>query len=54
MLNGGRLEVCDPAHLPAGIYAKEALPKLGAWDTLSPTLAAAEDVRVALALVERN
>ena len=36
------------------IYAKEALQKLGAWDTLSPKLAPAEDVRCALALVERN
>ena len=31
-----------------------ALQKLGAWDTLSPKLAPAEDVRGALALVERN
>ncbi|MFQ9949861.1 MAG: molybdate ABC transporter substrate-binding protein [Escherichia coli] len=41
-------------NVPAGIYAKEALQKLGAWDTLSPKLAPAEDVRGALALVERN
>lgn len=27
--------VGDPEHVPAGIYAKEALQKLGAWDTLS-------------------
>jgi molybdate transport system substrate-binding protein len=43
-----------PEHVPAGIYAKEALQKLGAWETLSPKLAPAEDVRGALALVERN
>ncbi len=54
LLNGGRLAVGDPAHVPAGIYAKEALQKLGAWETLSPKLAPAEDVRGALALVERN
>ena len=54
LLNGGRLAVGDPEHVPAGIYAKEALQKLGAWETLSPTLAPAEDVRGALALVERN
>lgn len=48
------LAVGDPEHVPAGIYAKEALQKLGAWDTLSPKLAPAEDVRGALALVERN
>ncbi len=45
LLNGGRLAVGDPEHVPAGIYAKEALQKLGAWDTLSPKLAPAEDVR---------
>jgi molybdate transport system substrate-binding protein len=54
LLKGGRLAVGDPQHVPAGIYAKEALQKLGAWETLSPKLAPAEDVRGALALVERN
>lgn len=54
LLHGGRLAVGDPEHVPAGIYAKEALQKLGAWDTLSGKLAPAEDVRGALALVERN
>lgn len=54
LLNGGRLAVGDPDHVPAGIYAKEALQMLGAWQTLSPTLAPAEDVRGALALVERG
>ena len=54
LLQGGRLAVGDPDHVPAGIYAKEALQKLGAWETLSPKLAPAEDVRGALALVERN
>ncbi len=54
LLKGGRLAVGDPQHVPAGIYAKEALQKLGARETLSPKLAPAEDVRGALALVERN
>lgn len=31
LLKGGRLAVGDPQHVPAGIYAKEALQKLGAW-----------------------
>ncbi|KJU60141.1 molybdate transporter periplasmic protein [Salmonella enterica subsp. enterica serovar Heidelberg str. 90-0318] len=39
LLNGGRLAVGDPQHVPAGIYAKEALQKLGAWQTLEPKLA---------------
>ena len=54
LLKGGRLAVGDPEHVPAGIYAKEALQKLGAWETLSAKLAPAQDVRGALALVERN
>ncbi|URO00478.1 molybdate ABC transporter substrate-binding protein [Leclercia adecarboxylata] len=54
LLKGGRLAVGDPEHVPAGIYAKEALQTLGAWNTLSPKLAPAEDVRGALALVARN
>ncbi|MDZ7279044.1 molybdate ABC transporter substrate-binding protein [Pantoea eucrina] len=54
LLNGQRLAVGDPDHVPAGIYAKEALQKLGAWETLAPQLAPANNVRAALALVERN
>lgn len=54
LLHGGRLAVGDPEHVPAGIYAKEALQKLGSWDTVVPQLAPATDVRAALALVERN
>ena len=54
LLKGERLAVGDPDHVPAGIYAKEALQKLGAWETLSPMLAPANNVRAALALVERN
>lgn len=54
LLKGGRLAVGDPDHVPAGIYAKEALQKLGAWETLAAKLAPAEDVRGALALVERG
>ena len=50
----GRLALGDPDHVPAGIYAKEALQRLGAWRNLEPRLAPAEDVRGALALVERG
>jgi molybdate transport system substrate-binding protein len=49
----GRIAVGDPAHVPAGIYAEQALKKLGLWATLQPRLAPAEDVRGALLLVER-
>jgi len=50
----GRLAVGDPDHVPAGIYAKEALQNLGAWKNLEPRLARADDVRGALAFVERG
>jgi molybdate transport system substrate-binding protein len=50
----GRLAVGDPDHVPAGIYAKEALINLGAWTALQPHLARADDVRGALAFVERG
>ena len=47
----GRLAVGDPAHVPAGIYAEQALRKLGMWDGLRLHLAPAENVRAALMLV---
>jgi molybdate transport system substrate-binding protein len=47
----GRLAVADTDHVPAGIYAEQALKKLGLWDALSGRLAPAEDVRSALLLV---
>lgn len=53
-LQGGRLAVGDPDHVPAGIYAKEALTNLGVWAVLEPRLARMNDVRAALTLVERG
>jgi molybdate transport system substrate-binding protein len=53
-LGQGRLSVGDPDHVPAGIYAKAALTKLGVWEPVEPRLARAADVRGALALVERG
>jgi molybdate transport system substrate-binding protein len=50
----GRLSVGDPDHVPAGIYAKQALTALGLWEAVEPRLARASDVRAALALVERG
>ena len=51
---GGRLAVGDPAHVPAGRYAQQALEWMGLWQALSPRLAPAENVRSALLLVERG
>ena len=50
----GRIATGDPAHVPVGIYAQQALTKLGLWTTLAPRIAGAEDVRSALLLVERG
>ena len=47
----GRLAVGDPAHVPAGIYAEQALKKLGLWDAVKTRLAPADNVRSALLLV---
>lgn len=54
LLGNGRLSVGDPDHVPAGIYAKDALTNMGQWSALEPKLARAESVRAALALVERG
>ncbi len=35
----GRLAVGDPSHVPAGIYAEQALRKLGLWPSLQNRLA---------------
>lgn len=49
-----RIAVGDPEHVPAGIYAKQALTHLGQWDAVEDRLARADNVRAALALVERG
>jgi molybdate transport system substrate-binding protein len=54
LLGQGRLAVGDPAHVPAGRYARQALASLGVWAVAEPRLAPAESVRAALALVERG
>ena len=54
LLGGGHLAVADPDSVPAGIYAREALRKLGVWDSVVPRLVRAENVRAALAYVARG
>lgn len=54
LLGGGRLAVADPDSVPAGIYARAALVKLGAWDGVAPRLVRAENVRAALEYVARG
>ncbi|WP_373100327.1 MULTISPECIES: molybdate ABC transporter substrate-binding protein [Pasteurellaceae] len=53
-LKGSYLAVGDPAHVPAGIYAKAAFTYLKQWDQLQDKLARANNVRAALALVEQG
>ncbi|WP_295639125.1 molybdate ABC transporter substrate-binding protein [Novosphingobium sp.] len=50
----GRLALADPAAVPAGIYAKAALTSLGVWPSVAGRIAAAENVRAAMALVEHG
>ena len=50
----GRTATGDPAHVPVGVYAEQALRKLGMWDAVVPRLARTDDVRAALLLVERG
>ncbi|MEX0364464.1 MAG: molybdate ABC transporter substrate-binding protein, partial [Ruegeria sp.] len=53
-LAGGRLAMGQHLSVPAGIYAKAWLDRIGAWDDLRAHLAETENVRAALALVARN
>lgn len=50
----GRLCMGDPASVPAGRYGRQALMHLGWWAALAPRVVPAEDVRAALAFVERG
>ena len=53
-LGNGRLAMADPDAVPAGIYGKEALTRLGVWPQVAGKVARAESVRAALALVDRG
>jgi molybdate transport system substrate-binding protein len=46
--------MADPASVPAGRYARAALVTLGAWEPVATRLASTDNVRAALALVERG
>lgn len=54
LLADGRLAMADPDAVPAGKYGKAALSSLGIWASVEPKVARAENVRAALALVERG
>lgn len=44
----------NPDHVPAGIYAKQALQYLGVWENIKPRLAPMPNVRSVLATVIRG
>ena len=53
-LGKDRLATGDPASVPVGRYAREALTKLGVWDVVESRLVRADNVRSALAFVDRG
>ncbi|MFT4056598.1 MAG: molybdate ABC transporter substrate-binding protein [Novosphingobium sp.] len=53
-LGNGRLAIADPSGVPAGIYGKQALTRLGVWISVQDRLAPGDSVRGALALVSRG
>ncbi|MEY2920955.1 MAG: molybdate transporter substrate-binding protein, partial [Pseudomonadota bacterium] len=50
----GKLCLGEPGVVPAGTYAKQSLESLQWWDSLQGRLVGTEDVRAALAFVERG
>jgi molybdate transport system substrate-binding protein len=48
------IAIGDPATVPAGQYAKEALVTSGLWESLGPKIVPGMDVRQALLYVERG
>lgn len=50
----GRLCMGEPGIVPAGTYARQALQSMGWWTALQPRVVGTEDVRMALAFVERG
>lgn len=53
-LAAGPVAMADPTAVPAGKYGRVALQRLGAWTVIAPRVVRAENVRAALALVERG
>jgi molybdate transport system substrate-binding protein len=50
----GKLCTGEPGVVPVGIYAKQALESLGWWAPLQGRIVGTDDVRTALAFVERG
>jgi len=54
LAGNGRIATGDVRAVPAGLYAKAALEKLGVWASVESKMAMAENVRAALVLVARG
>jgi molybdate transport system substrate-binding protein len=54
LAGSGRIATGDVRAVPAGLYAKVALEKLGIWSSVESKIAMAENVRAALVLVARG
>ncbi|HEV8680632.1 MAG TPA: molybdate ABC transporter substrate-binding protein [Stellaceae bacterium] len=54
LIGDRHLAMAEPNSVPAGIYGKAALSQLGVWPAVERRVAAAENVRAALALVARG
>src|SRR5215471_13000047 len=54
LVGNGRIATGDVRSVPAGLYAKAALEKLGVWSSVESKLAMAENVRAALVLFARS
>lgn len=47
-----RIALAEPTTVPAGIYAREWLQKIGLWKRIGPSVIPTDNVRAALAAVE--
>ena len=53
-LGTGKLSMADPESVPAGKYGKSALENMGVWRAVEGNAIRSENVRAALAFVERG
>lgn len=51
-LPGKKVALADPASVPAGVYARDYLTRVGLWEQLAPQVIPTENVRAAVAAVQ--
>lgn len=52
LLSVPRLALADPTGVPAGVYARQSLEAIGAWDRVADTVLRGDNVRTVLAWLE--